>query len=65
MKLDPLIEEALVATVCMTALGAFIALAFWAITDISPWPFIVLSETAAFGIGIALLTLASPRQRRP
>ena len=49
----------------MFIVGTFIALAFWEITDISPWPFVVLSETAAFGIGIVLLTLASPRNRRP
>jgi hypothetical protein len=65
VKLDPLIEEMLVATVCMFCLGAFIALAFWAITDLSPWPFVILSEVTAFGMGIVLLTLASPRQRRP
>ncbi len=65
MKLDPLIEEAIVATISMFVVGTFIALAFWDITDISPWPFVILSETAAFGIGIVLLTLCSPRQRRP
>jgi hypothetical protein len=65
VKLDPLIVEAIIATVSMTIVGTFIALAFWLITDISPWPFVVLSETAAFGMGIVLLTLASPRQRRP
>ncbi len=65
MKLDPLIEEAIVATISMFVVGTFIALAFWDITDISPWPFVILSETAAFGIGIVLLTLCSPRRRRP
>jgi hypothetical protein len=65
VKLDPLIEEAIIATISMFIVGTFIALAFWEITDISPWPFVVLSETAAFGIGIVLLTLASPRNRRP
>jgi hypothetical protein len=65
MKLDPLLEEALVATVSMTILAAFIALSFYAITGISPWPFVILSEVGAFGMGIILLTVASPRRRRP
>jgi hypothetical protein len=65
MKLDPMLEEALVATVSMFILGVFIALTFYVVTGISPWPFVVLSECAAFGMGIALLTFASPRQRRP
>ena len=65
MKVDPLIEEAIVATISMFIVGAFIALSFYVVTGISPWPFVILSETAAFGIGIVLLTLSSPRRRRP
>ena len=65
MKLDPLLEEAIVATISMLVLGVFIALSFYVVTGISPWPFVVLSECAAFGMGIALLTMASPRRRRP
>jgi hypothetical protein len=65
MKLDPMLEEALVATISMFILGVFIALTFYVVTGISPWPFVILSECAAFGMGIALLTFASPRQRRP
>ena len=65
MKLDPMLEEAIVATISMFILGVFIALSFYVVTGISPWPFVVLSECAAFGMGIALLTFASPRQRRP
>jgi len=65
MKLDPMLEEALVATISMFVLGVFIALTFYVVTGISPWPFVILSECAAFGMGIALLTFASPRQRRP
>jgi len=49
----------------MFVLGVFIALTFYVVTGISPWPFVILSECAAFGMGIALLTFASPRQRRP
>jgi len=65
MKLDPMLEEALVATISMFILGVFIALTFYVVTGISPWPFVILSECAAFGMGIALLTFASPRQRGP
>ena len=65
MKLDPLLEEAIVATVSMTIVAVFIALSFYAITGISPWPFVVLSECAAFGMGIVLLTMSSPHRRRP
>ena len=65
MKLDPLLEEAIVATISMTILAAFIALSFYALTGISPWPFIILSEFGAFGMGIILLTISSPRRRRP
>ena len=65
MKLDPLIEEAIVATISMLVVGTFIALSFYVITGISPWPFVILSEFAAFGMGIVLLTFASPRSRRP
>ena len=65
MNLDPMLEEAIVASISMFILGVFIALSFYVITGISPWPFVVLSECAAFGMGIALLTFASPRRRRP
>ena len=65
MKLDPLLEEAIVATISMFLVAAFIAVSFYAITGINPWPFVILSECAAFGTGIALLTFASPRHRRP
>jgi hypothetical protein len=65
MKLDPLLEEAIVATVSMFIVAVFIALSFYVVTGISPWPFVVLSECAAFGMGIVLLTFSSPRRRRP
>ena len=38
MKLDPMLEEALVATVSMFILGVFIALSFYVVTGISPGP---------------------------
>lgn len=63
-RLDPLLEEALAATVALTALGAVIALLFWLVTGLSPWPVVILGEVAGFGFGIAVLALTSPRRRR-
>jgi hypothetical protein len=63
-QLDPLIEEALVAALGLGALEAFIALLYWRCTGLSPWPFLILAQTAAFGSGIALLSITSPRHRR-
>ncbi len=62
--LDPLLEEALVATVAVAILGAVVSLLFWAITGLSPWPFVVLGEAAGLGFGIGLLALSSPRRSR-
>ena len=62
--LDPLLEEILVATASVTVLGAFIALAFWLFTGLSPWPLLILGEIGALGFGIVLLTMTSPRRRR-
>ena len=59
-RIDPLIEEVIVGAIAMTALGAVIALAFWLLTGLSPWPFLVLGEIVGLGWGIVLLALASP-----
>lgn len=64
MKLDPLLEEAVAATVAVAVLGAVIALLFWGLTGTSPWPGVILGEVAGLGFGIALLALTSPRRRR-
>ncbi|MBM4405967.1 MAG: hypothetical protein FJ039_07285 [Chloroflexi bacterium] len=63
-RLDPLLEEFIVAAMAMTVLGVLVALAFWGLTDISPWPMVILSEVAGFGFGTALLALGSPRRSR-
>ncbi len=63
-RLDPLLEEALVATGAVTLLGVVLALLFWAVTGMSPWPYVVLGEVAGLGFGIALLALSSPRRSR-
>ena len=64
MKLDPLLEEALVAALFMTAIGVLVAFVYWVLTDLSPWPYVVLCEVAAFGFGIVLLALSSPKRYR-
>jgi len=63
-RLDPLIEEIILGTIAMAALGAVIAMAFWLLTGISPWPFLVLAEIVGLGWGIVLLALASPYHGR-
>lgn len=61
--LDPLLEEAIAATVTMTALAVFVAALYWVLTGQSPWPYVIFAEFAGFGIGIVLITLTSPRRR--
>ncbi len=61
---DPLLEEAVAATLAMSVLGVIVALLYWLFTGLSPWPGVVLGEVAGLGWGIVLLTLASPRRRR-
>ena len=63
-QLDPLIEETLVAALGLGTLEGFIALLYWLSTGVSPWPFLILAQTAAFGSGIGLLAITSPRHRR-
>jgi len=62
-KLDPLLEEVLVAAIAVTCLGAVIAILFRLFTGISPWPILILGELAGFGFGIAILTVTSGRRR--
>jgi len=65
MRLDPLIEDTLAALVATSILGAIVAVMYWLLTGISPWPFVILGETAGLGFGVAALALCSPRRRRP
>ena len=63
-NLDPLIGETVVALLATIGLGGVIALLYWLTTGLSPWPFVVLGETAELGFGISALALTSPRRRR-
>jgi len=65
MRLDPLIEDTLAALLATSLLGVVVALLYWLLTGISPWPFVVLGETGGLGFGVAALALCSPRRRRP
>ncbi len=65
MRLDPLIEDTLAALLATSVLGAAVALMYWLLTGISPWPFVVLGEIGGLGFGVAALALCSPRRRRP
>ncbi len=61
--LNPLLEDTLAALLATSVLGAVIALAYWLLTGISPWPYVILGEIGDLGFGEAMLALASPRGR--
>ena len=63
-RLPPLLQEFVVAACLMTGLGIIVAVAFWLITGLSPWPYVILAEVAGFGWGTIMLALASPHARR-
>lgn len=62
-RLSPLVEELIAAAALMTTIAVLVALVFWRATGVSPWPFVVLTEVAAFGWGTVMLALSSPRRR--
>jgi hypothetical protein len=59
------LEEFIAAVLAIAAIEAVVAVLYWAFTGISPWPFVILAEAVAFGPGVALLSLTSPKRRRP
>lgn len=59
-----LIEEAVVATVALSLLGALVAFLFWSTTGLSPWPGVVLGEAVAIAWGVILIILTSPSRGR-
>ena len=65
VRMDPLVEDTLAALAATSLLGAAIAVAYWALTGISPWPFVVLGEVGGLGFGVAMLALCSPRRPPP
>jgi len=63
-RLDPLVEELLMASLAVSLLITLISLVYWFSTGLSPWPFVILAAIAGFAPGIAMLSLVSPRHRR-
>jgi hypothetical protein len=61
--LHPLLEDTLAALLATSILGTVIALAYWLLTGISPWPFVVLGEIGGLGFGVAMLALCTPRRQ--
>ncbi len=61
--MDPIFEELLAGALTMTVLAVFIAFFYWAVTGNNPWPYVILSEIAAFGFGIVVIALCSPRRQ--
>lgn len=57
------LEELVAALVGTTCLGVVVAVAYWLITGLSPWPGLVLGEVIGFGWGAALLAMSAPRSR--
>jgi hypothetical protein len=62
VRLDPLLEDTLAALVATTILGTALALFYWLMTGLSPWPFVIIGEIGGFGFGVAVLALSSPRR---
>ena len=61
--MNPLLREFFAAGIGMTALRTLVAVLYWLLTGMSPWPGLILGEVAGFGFGTAILALASPRKR--
>lgn len=61
-RLHPLLEETIVASLAVGALGVLVALVYWLLTGQSPWPGLVLGEMIGFGWGVLLLVIAAPRR---
>jgi hypothetical protein len=59
-----LIEEAFVAALALSLLGALVAALFQITTGLSPWPGVVLGEAVAITWGVIMIVLTSPSRRR-
>ncbi len=60
----PIIEEAVVASLALALIGAFVAAVFWLFTGRSPWPGLVFAEIVTFGWGLLLVVITSPSWSR-
>ena len=64
MRVDPLIEDTLAALLATSVLGLVVAVMYWLLTGLSPWPYVVIGEIGGLGFGVAVLALTSPRRQR-
>ncbi|MEI7924633.1 MAG: hypothetical protein WCI61_00365 [Chloroflexota bacterium] len=58
-----LLRETGIAAVLMGTIAVVVAVLFWAVTGLSPWPYVVIAEIGAAGWGTAMLALCSPARR--
>ena len=63
MKLSPLAEDLVHASLGMAALIALLSLIYWVFTGLSPWPEVIILQAVGFGSGLGVLTLTSPHRR--
>lgn len=62
-RVDPLLEELMVATATMTAIGVVVAVLYRLVTGWSPWPYVIIAEIGGLGWGVVVLALTAPRRR--
>lgn len=58
-----LLRETGVAALLMLAIGVAVAVLYYLVTGLSPWPYVIIAEIGAAGWGTALLALSSPARR--
>ena len=49
--LDPVVEHSLAALLATSILGTALAVFYWLMTGLSPWPFVIIGEIGGFGFG--------------
>ncbi len=58
-----LLRETGIAMVLMLAIALTVAALYYAVTGLSPWPYVVIAEIGAAGWGTVMLALCSPARR--
>lgn len=56
-------EELVHGTIAIAGLLATLAIIYWLVTGINPWPVFILSELPGAGFGLVLLSLHIPTRR--
>jgi len=57
-------EELVAGALAISGLMLALALIYWLVTGINPWPVFVLSELPGAGFGLVLLAMLTPHRRR-